>query len=410
MLLFIVCATCAAFYTWSVVKIYLAQRLADHSDEPSLLRAIALAPQNADYHNLLCRRMIFVSEEPQRALSECKKASTLNPYNSSIWLDLAQAYYFTGDRQLSIAVTQKALAVDPTTPDTLWSVANFFLIQGNASEAMKQFAIVLREEPSLAPAVLNICWQSLHDTNRIQSILPPNPQIYMAFIKLLLSTGDVNSASHIWSSLMLSKLALDYRQGLFYIDSLLQNHEVTQASEAWKQLALRSKTLQAYFQPDNLIMDGSFSQEILNSGFDWRYSPKPQISVTLDRAEFHTADRSLKLVYNGGGGDAGIFQYIAVQPGTRYRLSAWVRSEDLEAANGPVLAVVDSDNNETYSSTEETIGTTTWHRVETVLQTGPETRLLILAVLRRPGETHIQGNFWIDDIKLEALPPGETAQ
>ena len=174
LLLFTLCAVVVTGYTWCAVKTYRAQWLADRSDQSSIEQAVALAPRNATYHELLCRSMIFVSQESQRAVDECKKASELNPYSSSIWLDLAQAYYTVGDRQLNDAAIYKALAVDPTTPDTAWSAANFFLIQGDTPEALKQFSMVLREEPSLAPATLNICWQSLHDINRIQSILPPN--------------------------------------------------------------------------------------------------------------------------------------------------------------------------------------------------------------------------------------------
>jgi len=403
LLLFALSVAAAAGYTCFAIQAYLAQRLADHSDPSSIARAIALAPQNATYHDLLCRSMIFASQEPERAVDECRKASELNPYSSSIWLDLARAYYSVGKNQLSTAAVRKALAADPTTPDTAWNAANFFLIQGDTSEALKQFAIVLREEPSLAPAALNVCWQSLHDINRIQSILPSNPEVYFAFIKLLMSTGELDAAHQIWSALMQSNDALDYHHGLFYIDHLLQAHLVAQATDAWKQLALRSKALQAYSQPDNLIMDGSFTQEILNSGFDWRYSPKSQISVTLDEAEFHTGDRSLRLTYSGSGSDAGIFQYIAVQPDTRYRLSAWVKSDDLKTANGPMLTLLDGFTNEVYGSTEDTIGTTAWHRVETGLQTGPETHLLLLAVLRRPGETRVQGKFWLDDILLSPV-------
>jgi hypothetical protein len=29
---------------------------------------------------------------------------------------------------------------------------------------------------------------------------------------------------------------------------------------------------------------------------------------------------------------------------------------------------------------------------------------LILSILRRPGDTRIQGKFWVDDSKLESLP------
>lgn len=402
-LLFAFCVAGAAIYTWFAVKAYRAQRLADRSDQSSIQKAIALAPENATYHELLCRNMIFASQEPERAVDECRKASELDPYNSSIWLDLAQAYYSDGNRPLNDAAIQKALAVDPTTPDTLWSAANFLLIQGNTSEAMKQFAIVLREEPSLAPAALNICWQSLHDIHRVLGIVPSNPAVHLAFIQLLLSTGEVDTAHQVWSALMQLKTPLDYHQGLFYIDSLLQAHAVTPASDAWKQLASRSKELEAYSQQGNLITDGSFSQEILNAGFDWRYNPRPQIAVTLDKTEFHSGPRSLRVVYSENGSDAGIFQYVAVQPDTRYRLSAWVKSEDIETANGPMLTIMDGYGSEIYGSTEETVGTTAWHRGETELRTGPETKLVIFTIVRRPGETRIQGKIWLDDVKLERL-------
>jgi len=410
LILFAACVAIVTVYTWFAVNAYRAQRLADRSDRSSIEKAVALAPRNATYHDLLCRSMIFVSQETERAVDQCKKASELNSYSSSIWLDLAQAYYSAGNNQLTTSAIQKALVVDPTTPDTAWSAANFFLVQGNTSEALKQFAVVLREDPSLAPPTLNVCWQSLHDINRIQSILPPIPNVYLAFIQILLSASEPNSARQLWLALMQLKTSFDYHQSLFYVDSLLQAGAVAEATDAWRQLASRSKALQAYSQPDNLIMDASFNEEILNSGFDWRYTPKPKIMLTLDMAESHSGDRSLKLVYSESGGDAGIFQYIAVQPGTRYRLSAWVKSEDLETANGPMLTVSDAYSNEIYGSLPETIGTSAWHSMQAEVQTGSATKLVTLAVLRHPAETRIQGKFWIDDIRLEPLSPQESRQ
>jgi tetratricopeptide (TPR) repeat protein len=336
-------------------------------------------------------------------VDECKRASNLNPYSSAIWLDLAQAYYSMGNHLQTHAATEKALAVDPTTPDTAWNAANFFLIQDDTAEALHQFAIVLREDPSLAPSVLNICWQSLHDLNRIQGILPPKPDVYLAFIKLLLASDDFNSAQQIWLALMQTKVGFDYRRSLFYIDELLKAHDVDQADEAWKQLLSRSQALRAYKQPNNLMVDGSFSQEILNSGFDWRYQAVPQVTVTLDNAEFHSQDRSLKIVYSGNGEDAGIFEYVAVRPGMRYRLSAWVKSEDIETANGQALTILNGYSRVVYGSMEETIGTTPWHRLEMEFEAGPETNLIMIAIQRHPGETRIQGKFWIDDIRLESM-------
>ena len=96
----IACIVCAASYTWCAIRAYQAERLADRSDQTSIERAVALAPQNATYHDLLCRSMIFSSQDSQ-AVEECQKAASLNPYSSAIWLDLAQARYLAGNRELT---------------------------------------------------------------------------------------------------------------------------------------------------------------------------------------------------------------------------------------------------------------------------------------------------------------------
>jgi thioredoxin-like negative regulator of GroEL len=391
------------FYTWFAVRIYCAQHLALRSDQASLEMAIGLAPSNADFHDQLCRTMIFVSQRPQNAVAQCKEATELNPYSSAIWLDLARAYYSTGNNELTTAAIHRALAADPTTPDTVWNVANFLLIQGDTGEALDKFATVMRENPALTPASLNICWQSLHDVNRILTILPLNSEVYLAFIRLLLSTGDSHAASQIWSTLMQLDIPLDFHQGLFYIDSLIQAHSAPEASDAWRKLVSRSRELQAYSQAGNLVTNGSFTHDILNSGFDWRYAPKPQIAVALDTSEFHNGHRSLRLAYDGNGSDAGIFQYIPVQPNMHYRLSAWVKSDQLDTANGPMLTLFDGYTNAPLGSTEETVGTTTWHRVEAEVRTDPGAQLLVIALLRHPGDTHIHGTFWVDDVILAPL-------
>jgi hypothetical protein len=199
------------------------------------------------------------------------------------------------------------------------------------------------------------------------------------------------------------KQSFDYHDALFYVDSLLEARAVENATDAWMQLASRSKAMQAYSHPDNLVVDGSFSEEILNSGFDWRYTPRPNIAVALDTNDFHSGTRSLSLTYSENGSDAGLFEYIAVQPNKNYQLSAWVKSEDLETANGPRLTLSDASNNTISVATEETSGSTTWHQLETKVQTGPQTKLLVIAILRSPGETRIQGKFWIDDIILRPM-------
>ena len=92
-------------YASFAITHYRAQQLCNRSDLPSLTKAASLAPQDATYHDLICRSMIYTSQNPLQAVKECVEASQLDPYSSSIWLDLAQAYYSAGNVALIDADT-----------------------------------------------------------------------------------------------------------------------------------------------------------------------------------------------------------------------------------------------------------------------------------------------------------------
>lgn len=402
-LLCTLCFAVVAGYSWSSVSIYRAHLSASHPDEALINRSVALAPGDAEYHNLLCRSRLFSTKDPANALGECQKAADLNPYRSSIWLDLAHAYYLTGNIPFNDAAIHRAPSVDSSTPDTILNVANFLMIHNNVSAALKQFAIVLHKDPSFVPATLNTPWRSVNDVNRIQGMLPKTPAAYLEFVRILDAASEFDQAGQVWSSLMEMNGDFDYRQSLFYIDDLIQAGRSEQSYEAWRQLGERSQELHAYFQPGNLVINGSFAKEILNAGFDWRYNPNALVDLTLDSADTHAGGRSLRLTYSAADGNAGIFQYIAVHPHARYRMSAWVKSEDLEAANGPTLALLDAVSHMSVAYTQDTIGTTSWHPIEAELTTGPATNLLVLSIVRTSGKTAIWGKFWIDDIRMEPL-------
>ena len=141
-------------------------------------------------------------------------------------------------------------------------------------------------------------------------------------------------------------------------------------------------------------------EEILNGGFDWHYAVQPGIAVSLDTTQFHSGSQSVLISYSGTGGDSGFYEYVPVKPNTQYTVSAWVKSEELQTANGPCISVSDAYDNTRYALTQETVGTTPWHRLESSFQTGPATELLAIRFTRDPGNTHIHGQFWIDEVSL----------
>jgi tetratricopeptide (TPR) repeat protein len=395
--------TCIALllvYSWFAARSYRASRLASSLDVVSLERSIALEPRDAAHQDLLCRYLLFDRQEAGAAVPHCKRATELDPYESAYWLHLALAYYGTGAEHEQHEAILKAISVDPTATDVAWEAANFFLVQGKVPEALRQFSVALRGDPTMVTQSLELCWRTLHDANAIEAILPPNPDVYLQLLQLLTMQNEWEGAHHIWSGLLRLNRGFDYHQALFYVDGLLRVRDVTGAREAWTQLASRSVTLQRYSRTDNLVLDSDFAEEILNAGFDWRYSAQPGSVVSKDITEFHSGSQSLLISYSGRGGDSGMSQYVPVKPNTQYTVSAWVKSQELQSANGPRISVSDAYDDRPYALTQETVGTTAWHRLESSFQTGPDTELLVLHFTRDPGNNYIRGQFWVDEVSL----------
>jgi cytochrome c-type biogenesis protein CcmH/NrfG len=390
----------AGVYAWCAVRVYQASRFSASRDQVSLQRAIQLQPRDASNYDLLGQYFMWHAQDPQAAAFQFQQAVRFNPYASSYWLHLAQAENSLGNDNEQTTAIRNAIAVDPTTPQVAWDAANFFLVQGRTDEALDQLAVVVRNDPNMAEAVLDTSWRALGDVDPIQRRLPPDPEVYLKFIKLLLARQQWAAADHVWSSMLQLNREFDPRSALFYIDGLLEKRDVTGARTAWQQIADRSSSLKPYTTRDNLVVNANFDLEILNAAFDWHYSAKPGVAVMLDATHAYHGSKSLFITYSGINEDAGIWQYVPVIPGFSYVASAWVASEELQSANGPHLSIFDAHSNIEYSHAEETLGTTSWHRVETTFTAPHGVTLVLIRFSRQPAYTRIQGRFWVDDVRL----------
>ena len=390
----------AAVYAWCAVRVYHAYRLSASHDQASLQHAIRLQPQDAGNHDLLGQYFMWDVQNAQAASIQFRQAVSLSPYSSSYWLHLAQSESGLDNDSEQARAIEKAIAVDPTTPQVAWDAANFFLVQGKTDKALDQFAVVMRNDPWMADKALEMSWRATGEVDPILGRFPADPEIYLKFIKLLAVKQQWAAANHVWISMLQLNRKFDPHSALFYVDQLLANKDVSGAHDVWQQIADRSSSLKPYIAPDNLVVNGSFDYEFLNAAFDWHHSERPGAAMMLDSTQTHAGVAALLITYSGGNEDAGISQYVPVTPDVSYVASAWVKSEELESANGPRLRVYDGYRSLEYAQSDETVGTSSWHRVQTVFTAGKDTTLVVIRFSREPGSTLIRGRFWIDDVRL----------
>ncbi len=385
-------------------RLFVASAFGERPELASLQRAARLDAGNADYRNHLGRYYALVARDPGAAIEPYRAAVQLNPHSARYWFDLASAYQVLGDTSNQTWALARAIEADPTTPDVAWEAANFYLVQGDNEKALREFHVVLQNDPYLAGLAIQFCWRINPDVDMLlRDVVPARSTAYIAFLSLLMSKQETAATAKVWAKLMATPEPFEQRYVYTYIQYLFDHKDVDQARLVWQQAAPRFGLSSYLPTRNNLIVNGDFNLDVLNGGFDWQYQRQRSVTLTLDPSDFHTGHRSLLITFDGPGiSDAGIRQFIAVQPNTLYEFSAYYKNGELEGAGGPHLTIQDTYTQAVLYDSDELKEAGFWKSATGEFTTGDDCRLLVLHVRRLPAGSPIRGKLWVDDFRLLA--------
>jgi hypothetical protein len=391
-------------YILAASKEFLASVFAAGTNPNSLSRGVRLSPGNADYRHRLGRYFEFAGGDPQAATENLQAAVALNPHNSRYWFDLASEYQIRGDVSGRRAALDRALAAEPTAPDVAWEAANFFLVDGDTDRALREFSVVMANEVSLADAAMRASWRVRPDVDvLLRDVVPTKTDSLLAFSSLLASKKETDGVIKTWDRLTQLHEKFPNRYLYEYVHYLIEMHRPEAAMAAWERSA-DTLGLSAYLPTeDNLVVNGDFSLDILNGGFDWTYVTRTGVKPLLDPTDFHQGHRSLSLTFEGPGiNDAGIQQLVPVRGDVTYDFSAYYKSADFEGAGGPQIVLRDAYTGIPLFSSETLTDSDFWKEVHSKVTTPQSTTLLSLAIERFPAGSPIRGKLWLGDFELSA--------
>jgi hypothetical protein len=347
---------------------------------------------------------------------------------------LASAYQVLGDTLNQTSALEHAIQADSMTPDVAWQAANLYLVQGENEKALREFRVVLANDSPMASAAIQFCWRIEPDVDALlRDVVPPRSDAYIAFLALL--QDDVNrlrrpppadaeplspeqvrnreaqindetdATFKVWSALMQSQQAFERRYAYQYFEFLIRQKAVDHAVMVWQQTA-NTFGLTSYLpSSNNLIVNGSFNLAVLNGGLDWHYQKQDSVRLTLDPNNAHSGRTSLAISFDGPGVvDAGVYQFIAVQPNTTYNFSGYYKNDEMEGAGGPHFTIQDMYSQAVYYQSDELKDAGFWKSVDGEFTTDSDCKLLVLHVRRLPERSPIRGKLWIDDLQLIKKP------
>jgi hypothetical protein len=385
---------------------FLASVLGSRAQLGSLRRAAWLEPGDADYRDHLGRYYDLVARDPGTALGYYKAAIQLNPHESRYWFDLAGAYQVLGDTANQTVALASAIHADSMTPDVAWEAANLYLVQGESEKALREFKVVMANDSSLAATAVQSSWRIDPDVDSLlHDVIPHSTDAYVALLSLLETKEETRGTFKVWDALMQTHEPFELHHVFDFIDFLIHHKEVDQAVLVWQQAAERFGLTSYLPSSSNLVVNGNFSLDVLNGGFDWQYKKQDGVTLTLDPSDFHSGQRSMLISMDGPGiTDAGIYEFIPVQPNTTYTFSGYYKIGDLEGAGAPHLTVQDMYSLAVYYDSDEMKESGFWKSVDGEFTTSPDCKLVVLHVRRIPEGSPMKGKLWIDDFHLVRKP------
>jgi tetratricopeptide (TPR) repeat protein len=372
-------------------------------------RAVALEPANARNWFLLGRSYLYDFEQPDpvRAVQSLGTAVALDPYSAEALLDLAQAYDGQGDSADARQAFLAAQRVYPLSADVAWGYGNFLLRQGEQQAAFREIRKAVELEPKRAAEAFSRALSAQPDANvLLDKAIPPSAAVYLPILHSLSDMGDLGDAQLVWNRLIALREKVPMSEMVFYINALIHQRRVGGAVGAWGQAVAIMRNPPPPDAAGSLLWDGGFESGYAGGGFAWRFLPaSSDFEISLDPSEKHSGERSLRILFNGRRniGFEDVCQHIAPEPGKRYILSAWMKTQ-LTSSEGVRLQIfVFTPTSNESVVTEDVHGTQNWKQVQLAWVAPPGGGFGSVCVKRKmsdqPG-SFVQGAAWLDDISM----------
>jgi len=157
-------------------------------------------------------------------------------------------------------------------------------------------------------------------------------------------------------------------------------------------------------------MTNSFTNQLPNSSFEEINPAGWERIVWGDDVQFDISQNcrlggKCVMISSKAGGNAAWHAKVPVYPNFEYKLSGWIKAEDVISKGGKGCQIVpDFDQERTKALT----GTNDWTPIEFEFSSGDRKRLNVYCLLG--GWGNVSGKVWFDDLRLEPQPTERALQ
>jgi hypothetical protein len=384
-------------------------------------RAIAYDPDNAKlwWVRGRLRHYGLGASDPEAAVRDYEHALSLNPRLGQAWLDLAACLERLENFQRSEECLNRAMEVLVYSPSARWQAGNYYLLRGDLKKMYEYFRAAIDLDNGKLDVALRTAWKADPDHSGILSMLVPDKMsTNLNSLSFFIANDDLVLAQSAWERFLRNgnrgglsgNMPLIFR----YIDALLAKDRIEDAFDVWlesldKNLSRRMDQQTTVHSPNdpivNLVWNGSFEEEILNGGFDWRIQETGEADIKIDAIEHADGFKSLKVTFNKTNADFfHISQLLPMSVAGDYQLQYFLKTQNLTTDQKPYFVIENFPPSQSPIFNSESFPSSSpWKKYSFTFRVKPGTKAVKLLLRRSPSEkfdSQIQGSFWLDNVEI----------
>ncbi len=371
--------------------------------------ALSLAPSDPTT-NLFAANVeanVFSPEKMDKSLMLSENAVRFAPFNFEWWAFLGRSYEQAEQFEKAEKALLRAIELAPTYTLPNWQLGNFYLRRGRDIEAFAQLKKAAENNIVYREQVFSIAWDYYDkNTAKVEELAGNSGEAKASLAKFYAAKERPDDAVRIWETLTAEEKEKHIETAKLIAQALYDKRffraSVKFISELKIEPNAKAETI------ENPGFESEFRGGEEKVFFGWNVVTKEKIKVDRDSNHKHEGGYGLRVLFTGFSSIElyNLSQIAALSPSSRYRLTFWVKTENLKSAGTPTLEVVSGKDNKIIAVSKAFPNDSNdWQQIQVDFALNADTEGAIFRLARSYcGENClITGTIWLDDFKLEKL-------
>ncbi|MDQ3130075.1 MAG: carbohydrate binding domain-containing protein [Acidobacteriota bacterium] len=367
--------------------------------------AVGFAPRDplANWFAASVGKNVSTSEQVDSAVQLYENVVRLAPFDFRWWIELGRAYEDAEKYEQAETALRRAAELAPTYVYPQWQLGNFYLRRDRADEAFAELKKATAANIAYRDQVYSIAWDYYDkNTARVEEIAGNSPENKVSLVKFYAVKERAADSLRIWNSLSEAEKSLDPGYAKVVAQALYEKRFYRSAVEFARQTGIDPEA------KAETVTNGGFEKPIgdpQETYFGWKISPVEKVEIKTDATQKKEGARSLRVVFTGFSGTNfnHIQQVAAIESNKKYRLSFWLKTENLKSAGTPTLEIVNAADDKIITASKPfPTGSNEWQGITLEFATPENSEGVYIRTVRAYcGDVcPIVGTFWVDDFRI----------